>query len=45
MESYIEWTLPAEPDDREDWPRQHAWLLENLESLHAVFQPLVQTIV
>jgi hypothetical protein len=41
VESYIEWTLPADPDDMVDWPRQHEWLLVNLEKLQSAFRAYV----
>ena len=28
--------------DKNDWPRQHQWLLEQLEELHRVFTPHIQ---
>lgn len=29
----------AEPNDRADWPRQHAWLIDQLKLLQTVFGP------
>jgi hypothetical protein len=29
--------LPANPDDKSDWPRQHQWLVERLKKLDDVF--------
>jgi hypothetical protein len=31
-----------DPNNRYDWPRQHAWMLENLERFHQVFAPIVK---
>ncbi len=43
VESYISLHLDdADPNDRDDWPRQHAWLLEMLELLHHTFAPLLR---
>ncbi len=32
----------ARLDDRADWPRQHQWLREKLETLHRTFGPVVK---
>lgn len=32
----------TDPADRDDWPRQHAWLLEQLKSFYAAFAPRVK---
>ncbi|MBI4667017.1 MAG: DUF4268 domain-containing protein [Nitrospinae bacterium] len=32
------------PTDRNDWPRQHQWLLDNLEKLHKVFSKRVKAL-
>jgi hypothetical protein len=43
VESHIVLVLkPADPRDRHDWPRQHAWLRDRLERFHAVFRPRVR---
>lgn len=34
----------ADPADRSDWPRQHAWLRTKLEQLHRVFAPRVKAL-
>jgi hypothetical protein len=34
----------AEPADRADWPRQHAWLREKLEKLHRAFSPVIRSL-
>ena len=33
---------PADPEDQEDWVRQHRWLAEKLNTLHHVLAPRVQ---
>jgi hypothetical protein len=30
-----------DPMDRDDWPRQHDWLLKKLEALHRAFAPRI----
>jgi hypothetical protein len=43
VESHVALVLqPADPSDRGDWPRQHAWLRDRLEQFHAVFRPRVR---
>jgi Domain of unknown function (DUF4268) len=43
VESHVALVLePADPSDRHDWPRQHAWLRDQLERFHAVFRPRVR---
>ena len=32
----------TDPDDREDWPRQHKWLAESLKLMHGVFATRVK---
>jgi hypothetical protein len=32
----------TDPTDRDDWPRQHAWLLEKLEAFHRAFAPRIK---
>ena len=32
----------VDPNDREDWPSQDAWLQEELEAFHTVFGPRVK---
>jgi hypothetical protein len=34
----------ADPADRADWPRQHAWLREKLEKLHRAFAPRIKNL-
>lgn len=34
----------TDPTAEADWPRQHEWLIQQLEKLRAVFQPLVPTL-
>jgi hypothetical protein len=34
--------MKAQIEDRSDWPRQHKWLKEKLEAMHAVFAPIVR---
>lgn len=34
----------ANPDDRADWDRQHAWLTETLNQLHSVFSARVKSL-
>ncbi len=36
--------LPANVQDRTDWPRQHRWLKDKLEALHRVFAPLIPSL-
>lgn len=37
--------LPANPNDRADWPRQHQWLVEHMKRLDDVFTgPVLETI-
>lgn len=31
----------ADPNDRADWPRQHAWMVDHLIRMERVFGPLV----
>jgi hypothetical protein len=31
--------MPADIQDKADWPRQHRWLKDKLEALHAAFSP------
>lgn len=33
-----------DPQDRNDWPRQHEWLAQRLNELYEVFAPIVRTI-
>lgn len=43
IESHVALVLePADPSDRHDWPRQHAWLRDRLERFYAVFRPRVR---
>lgn len=34
----------TDPSDESDWPNQHAWLLEHMESFQRVFQPVVRSL-
>ncbi|HEY3780524.1 MAG TPA: DUF4268 domain-containing protein [Fimbriimonadaceae bacterium] len=34
----------ADPSQREDWPRQHLWLCEQLTNFHRTFSPLVRSL-
>ncbi|MCS7468515.1 DUF4268 domain-containing protein [Stieleria sp. ICT_E10.1] len=34
----------ADPANREDWPRQHAWIHEKLNALHATFSSAARTL-
>ena len=34
----------ADPEDRQDWDRQHEWLCEQLENFYRVFSPRVETL-
>ena len=44
-ESDIKLTLPdADPQDGQDWDRQHQWLCEQLETFHKVFAPRIQAL-
>lgn len=36
--------LDADPDDREDWNRQHSWLTERLNELHKAFSNRVRAL-
>ncbi len=40
-DSYIDCQLDADPENRDDWPSQHRWLLEHLQKLQQVFSPLI----
>jgi hypothetical protein len=31
----------ADPENRHDWPRQHAWLLKHLEAFYMAFAPRI----
>ena len=43
QQQYIRFFLyDADPDDRQDWGRQHQWLCEQLENFYRVFSPLVE---
>ena len=43
--SYVSLYLPdTNPLDRNDWPRQHEWLLTKLEDFYRVFAPQVKTL-
>ncbi len=34
----------GDPEDRDDWPRQHVWLVDRLNELHRVFANRVKTL-
>ena len=34
----------VDPDDRDDWPRQHGWLAKRLSDLHRVFASRVDSL-
>jgi serine/threonine protein kinase len=34
----------VDPKNRQDWPRQHEWLLDKLEAFHKVFAPRIRAI-
>jgi len=34
----------ADPSDRDDWPRQHAWLVDTLEGFHRAFANRVRSL-
>lgn len=36
--------LPADPSKREDWPRQHTWIVEQLRNFRRVFQGRVRAL-
>ena len=36
------WLTEHDPEDRDDWPRQHQWLAEKLNLLHGVFAERVR---
>jgi hypothetical protein len=31
----------AAPADRDDWPRQHRWLLDTASRMHEAFRPVI----
>ena len=33
-----------DPNVREQWPDQHAWMLQSLEALHRAFAPLIKNL-
>ena len=37
--------MPADIQDKADWPRQHRWLKEKLEALHGTFSPEIRELV
>ena len=42
---YIDHTMyDTNPEDRQDWGRQHQWLCDNLEAFHKVFSPRVKAL-
>ena len=40
--NYISLSEDADPEDHQDWNRQHQWLCEQLETFHKVFSPRVK---
>jgi hypothetical protein len=34
----------ADPEDRDDWPRQHAWLAKHVNDLRRVFESRVRSL-
>ena len=43
QQNYIRLFLyETDPEDRQDWSRQHQWLCEQLEIFHKVFSPRVE---
>ena len=34
----------ADPSDRDDWPRQHAWYMDTLEAFHRTFAPRLKSL-
>ena len=34
----------TDPEDRQDWNRQHQWLCDKLETFHKVFSPRVKVL-
>ena len=44
-QNYISLSLEdTDPEDHQDWNRQHQWLCEQLEAFHRVFSPRVKTL-
>ncbi len=41
QDARISIAMQADPRDRNDWPRQHVWLVNNLIKLHDVFRPYI----
>jgi hypothetical protein len=35
----------VDPEDKNDWPRQHQWLAKHLNDLHRVFAPVVVNLI
>jgi hypothetical protein len=45
VERYISlYQRGADPEDRQDWDRQHRWLCDQLEIFHKVFSPRVKVL-
>ena len=45
QDKHIRFSLyDADPEDLQDWDRQHQWLCEQLETFHNVFSPRVKTL-
>lgn len=42
--SNIQITQEADPNDRADWPNQHAWLLNGIETFNRVFRERIRNI-
>ena len=43
-ESRVSVLLNADPEDKNDWPRQHEWLAKRLNDIHRVFFGRVRTL-
>ena len=43
-EKHIRLFYDADPEDRQDWNRQHEWLCEQLETFHRIFSPRVEVL-
>ena len=41
---HIRVTLQADPTDKADWPRQHAWLYNKMQRFHQTFDEAVKTL-
>jgi hypothetical protein len=36
--------IPADPLAETDWPRQHSWLVDQIEKLYRIFEPRVRAL-